>query len=96
MDLNNIIYLKDPFRHLLGWSIEKTLDLKYHYNSPFNISIEYYNEESQQNHLILTHIPSADFQLKKVRMKGRAVWTGDSRQNVIAALEKVSDPDFVR
>ena len=94
--MSNIVDLKDPFKRLLGWSIEKKLGLKYHYQSSFNIAVEYYHEETQQNHLILTRIPSADFQLKKVRMKGRAVWTGDSRQNVIAALEKVSDSDFLR
>jgi hypothetical protein len=29
-------------------------------------------------------------------MKGKAVWTGDSRHNIIAALEKVPDSDFIR
>ncbi|CAB4415401.1 unnamed protein product [Rhizophagus irregularis] len=29
-------------------------------------------------------------------MKGKAVWTGDSRNNIIAALEKVPDSDLLR
>ena len=94
--MNNVVDLKDPFKRLLGWSIEKKLGLKYHYQSPFNIAIEYYHGETQQNHLILTKLPSAEFKLKKVRTKGRYVWTGDSRQNIIAALEKVPDSDFIR
>ncbi len=94
--MSNIVDLKDPFKHLLGWSIEKKLGLKYHYQSPFNIYIEYYHEDTQQNYLILTHIPLAEFQLKKVRVKGKAIWTGHSRQNIITALEKVPDSDFVR
>ncbi|CAI2183396.1 1488_t:CDS:2, partial [Funneliformis geosporum] len=74
VDLSNILDLKDPFKHLLGWSIEKELGLKYHYQSPFNISIAYYHEDTQQNHLILTR---------------------HSRQNIIAALEKTPDSEFI-
>ncbi|RGB25704.1 hypothetical protein C1646_801714 [Rhizophagus diaphanus] len=95
VDLSNVIDLKEPFKYLLGWSIEKELDLNHSFQSPFIISIEYYHGITQQNHLILTRIPSAEFKLKKVRMKGKAVWTGDSRNNIIAALEKVPDSDFI-
>lgn len=95
VDLSNVIDLKEPFKYLLGWTIEKELDLNHSFQSPFIISIEYYHKNTQQNHLILTSIPSAEFKLKKVRMKGKAIWTGDSRNNIIAALEKVPDSDFI-
>ncbi|CAG8488695.1 9316_t:CDS:2, partial [Diversispora eburnea] len=95
-NLIDLIDLKEVFKYLLGKSIEKKTGMKYINHSEFNISIEFSHFDTQQNHMLLTRIPSANFELKKTKVKGKSVWVGDSRSNIINALSKVSDDDFLR
>ncbi|CAG8530773.1 18323_t:CDS:2, partial [Racocetra fulgida] len=46
--------------------------------------------------MFLTKIPSAGFGIKKTRVKGKHIRTGDSRPNIINALQKVSDEEFLK
>ncbi|CAG8448758.1 21618_t:CDS:10, partial [Gigaspora rosea] len=94
--LETLVDLKETFKPLLGWSIGKQAGLVYKGQSQFNISIEYYHEETQRNHMFLTKIPSAEFGMKKTRVKGKHIWTGDSRPNISNALQKVSDEEFLK
>ncbi|CAJ0751921.1 19683_t:CDS:10 [Entrophospora sp. SA101] len=88
--------LKDAFKCLLGWSIEKQLELEYRTESPFKITVEYFHEESQKNHTFLTKIPSAEFNIKKKRVKGKFFTSGDSRQNIYNSLKKISNDEFIK
>ncbi|KAF0381857.1 trna pseudouridine synthase pus10 [Gigaspora margarita] len=94
--LETLVDLKETFKPLLGWSIGKQTGLVYKGQSQFNISIEYSHEETQRNHMFLTKIPSAEFGMKKTRVKGKHIWTGDSRPNISNALQKVSDEEFLK
>ncbi|CAG8598857.1 5108_t:CDS:10, partial [Scutellospora calospora] len=94
--LKKLIDLKEIFKLLLGWGIEKQSGMIYECQSQFNISIEYCHDETKRIHMFLTKIPSADFGIKKTRVKGKHVRTGDSRPNIINALQKVSDDEFLK
>ncbi|CAG8618877.1 3281_t:CDS:10 [Cetraspora pellucida] len=94
--LAKLVDLKEIFKPLLGWGIEKQTGLIYKCQSQFNISIEYYHEETQRIHMFLTKIPSAGFGIKKTRVKGKHIRTGDSRPNITNALQKVSDEEFLK
>ncbi|RHZ80312.1 hypothetical protein Glove_137g76 [Diversispora epigaea] len=94
--LESIIDLKEIFKYLLGESIEKKTGMEYTNHSEFNITIEFSHFDTQQNHMLLTRIPSANFELKKTKVKGKSVWVGDSRTNIVNALSKVPDDDFLR
>lgn len=67
--LNQIIDLKEIFKYLLSKALERKTGMKYTNQSQFIITIEFSHYDTQQNHLLLTKVPSADFELKVTRIK---------------------------
>ncbi|CAG8629077.1 4467_t:CDS:10 [Paraglomus occultum] len=90
-----VVDLKAPYKSLLGSSIQEALGLQHSSGSKFLINVEYCHPETQENHRFLTRVSSANFQLKKIKVKGKDVWTGDSRQNIAKALAVTGDDDFI-
>lgn len=79
---------------MVGKALATALNLPSFIASPFTILVTLTHPETEQDFMVLTQIPEANFQLRKIREKGGYKVVGDNNNQVNAALKRVPSKKF--
>jgi len=85
---------KEIFRKVMGKPVSDLLGLPIVTASPLTVLVTVTHQETETDFRVLTQLPEAAFQLRKVREKGEVKVVGDNINNVTASLKRVQPDDF--
>ncbi|KAL1922884.1 uncharacterized protein VTP21DRAFT_9260 [Calcarisporiella thermophila] len=93
----DVVDLKEIVRQCIGQKLKDVLgvglDLQ---GGALKLMLEFEHQETQSDHMFLAEIEGGGISVRKVREKGKEKIVGDSRQNIVAALSKLPDSEFIK
>ena len=90
------IEVKEVLKSILKSSFSKASGLSFNGTSPFSLSLHFQHSESEKDYKFLQDIPSAKFQVKVSRKRGKTYYQGASAEKITRAVSLVSALDFVK
>ncbi|RUS25652.1 LOW QUALITY PROTEIN: hypothetical protein BC938DRAFT_471838 [Jimgerdemannia flammicorona] len=87
------------FVFIFGCSIDAhlpTAALSSSFQSKLRMTVTFKHVASEDEHIFLTKVKEPSLKIKKVRQNGKAVYVGDGRQNIINALNQITEEEFIK
>ncbi|KAK9728368.1 hypothetical protein K7432_001156 [Basidiobolus ranarum] len=94
--LDDIADIKETFKLVLCWEIARITEMELDFHSPLKITVVTEHPETENDHIFLTQISSANLNIRKVYERGQCKFIGASRTNIATALRSVSNEEFMR
>ncbi|ORX92575.1 pseudouridylate synthase-like protein 10 [Basidiobolus meristosporus CBS 931.73] len=93
---DSIADIKETFKLVLCWEVARITQMELDFNSPLKITVVSEHPETENDHIFLTQISTANLNIRKVYERGQCKFIGASRANIATALRSVSNEEFLR